>query len=268
MSHYFTPVGGNIRQITKDIVIHSCPFTRAYLFNFGGRMTCVKLPSTEVVLFAPTPICEQSEAAVKLLAGDSPNVKYLVAPDFEHYMAIKAWKEKFPQAVVIGPEELAEKLTPEGINLDIGFKPSEGNKLLTGPALASVGFPKELVDTFDAVYLPSHGNKEIMLYHKHSETLLEADAIFNTPSTEQYKGSNVNPKGSWGIPNLMNYMGFDSYLQKRLWKTLYVDPGAAKKAYTELLTLPIKRIIPCHGDLIELPPAEIKSKLEDLMSVL
>lgn len=270
MSHYFTPVGGNIRQVTKDIVIHSCPFTRGYLLNFGGRMTCVKLPTADdaVVVFAPTPVCEQSEAALKLLAGDKPNVKYLVAPDFEHHMALKAWKDKFPKALIIGPEELKEKKKAEGIDIDIAFKPEEGNKLLSGAALESVGFPKELVDTFDAVYLPSHANKEVMLYHKPSETLLEADAIFNTPSNEQYKGSGVNPKGSWGIPNLMNYMSFDSYLQQKLWSKLYPDPAAAKKAYNELLRLPIRRIIPCHGDLIEGPPAEIASKLEDLVKTL
>lgn len=271
MSHYFTPVGGNIRQVTKDIVIHSCPFTRGYLLNFGGRMTCVKLPTSDdaIVMFAPTPVCEQSEAALKLLAGDKqPNVKYLVAPDFEHHMALKAWKDKFPKALIIGPEELKEKKKAEGLDIDIAFKPEEGNKLLSGAALAAVGFPKELVDTFDAVYLPSHANKEVMLYHKPSETLLEADAIFNTPSNEQYKDSDVNPKGSWGIPNLMNYMGFDSPLQKRLWKGLYTDRPAAKTAFNELLRLPIRRIIPCHGDVIEEPPAVIAMKLEDLVSSL
>lgn len=232
-------------------------------------MTCVKLASSDdaVVVFAPTPVCEQSEAALKLLAGDSPNVKYLVAPDFEHHMALKAWKDKFPKALIIGPEELREKKKAEGVEIDIVFKPTDGNKLLSGSSLASVGFPKELVDTFDAVYLPSHANKEIMLYHKPSETLLQADAIFNTPSIEQYKGSGVDPKGGW-VPNAMNWMGFDSYLQKKLWPSLYVDKAGAKKGFTELLTLPIKRIIPCHGDVIEEEPSEIKSKLEDMVSVL
>lgn len=268
-SHYFTPVGGNWRHVTPNIVIHSCPFTRACLMNFGGRMTLIKLQNEDqgIVVFAPTPWGKESQSALKLLGGDTPNVKYMVAPDFEHHMALKGWKEAFPKALIIGPEELRAKKQKEGIDIDIVFNKSDGHKLLQGKSLAAVGFPDELVAEFDAMYLPSHQNKEILLYHKPSETLLEADAIFNTPANEQYKDSGTNPRG-FIFPNIMNCMGFESGLQRTLLPKVFSDKKAAREAIKELGQLDIQRIIPCHGDLIEFPPAEMRTKLANLFSKL
>lgn len=267
MSHYFTPVGGNWRNVASNIVIHSCPFTRACLLNFGGRMTLIQLETEDkgVLVFAPTPYEKEAKQALKLLAGDAPNVKYLVAPDFEHHMALKGWKEAYPKALIIGPQELRAKKQKEGIDIDIVFKPEHGNKLLQGESLKAVGFPDDLVNAFDALYLPGHQNKEIMLYHKPSETLMEADAIFNTPANEQYENTTVNPKGSF-IPNIMNYMGFESGLQRTMLPKIYSDKAAARAGFRQLLDLDIKRIIPCHGDLIEFPPAEMRVKLAKLLS--
>ncbi|KAG5368994.1 hypothetical protein CJU90_1243 [Yarrowia sp. C11] len=268
-SHYFTPVGGNWRHVTPNIVIHSCPFTRACLMNFGGRMSLIKLQTEDqgVVVFAPTPYAKESQSALALLAGDSPNVKYLVAPDFEHHMALKGWKEAYPQALIIGPEELREKKKKEGVDIDIVLRPQDGHKLLEGKTLSAIGFPEELVEEFDVMYLPSHQNKEILMYHKPTETLLEADAIFNTPANEQYKDSTTDPRG-FIFPNIMNCMGFESGLQKTLLPKIYKDKPAARGAFKQLMELDIQRIIPCHGDLIEFPPDEMRIKLASLVSKL
>ncbi|KAG5360991.1 hypothetical protein CJU89_4092 [Yarrowia sp. B02] len=268
-SHYFTPVGGNWRHVTPNIVIHSCPFTRACLMNFGGRMTLVKLQTEDeaIVVFAPTPYGKESQSALKLLAGDQANVKYLVAPDFEHHMALKGWKEAYPQAVIIGPEELRAKKKKEGVDIDIVLTPKDGHKLLQGKALADIGFPEEIIAEFDVMYLPSHQNKEILMYHKPSETLLEADAIFNGPALEQYKDSNTNPRG-FIFPNIMNALGFEGSLQRTLLPKIYGDKAAARAAFNQLLDLSIQRIIPCHGELIEFPPAEMRVKLAKLVSKL
>ncbi|AOW02154.1 hypothetical protein B0I72DRAFT_133514 [Yarrowia lipolytica] len=268
-SHYFDPVGGNWRHVTPNIVIHSCPFTRACLLNFGGRMTLIKLQTEDegVVVFAPTPYGKESQSALKLLAGDTPNVKYLVAPDFEHHMALKGWKEAFPQALIIGPEELRAKKKKEGLDIDIVLRPQDGHKLLQGKTLAAIGFPEELVAEFDVMYLPSHQNKEILMYHKPSETLMEADAIFNTPSYEQYKDCSTNPRG-FIFPNIMNKMGFEGCLQRTMLPKIYKDKSAAREAFKQLMELDIQRIIPCHGELIEFPPTEMRAKLAKLVSKL
>lgn len=267
MSHYFNPVGGNWRHVTPNIVIHSCPFTRACLMNFGGRMTLTKLQTEDqgIVVYAPTPYGPEGQSALKLLAGDQPNVKYLVAPDFEHHMGLKGWKEAYPQALIIGPEELREKKKKEGINVDIVLRPQDAHNLLQGKALAAIGFPEELAAEFDVMYMPSHQNKEILFYHKPTATLMEADVIFNTPAYEQYKDSKTNPRGAI-FPNIMNCMGFESKLQRKLLPKIYKDKPAAREAFRQLMELDIQRIIPCHGDLMEFPPSEMRAKIANLIS--
>lgn len=65
------------------------------LIPIGGRSTAVRLSSGDIFVYVSHPYTEATDLALKELGGQ---VKWLVTPDGEHGMNIKAWAEKFPEA--------------------------------------------------------------------------------------------------------------------------------------------------------------------------
>lgn len=61
----------------------------------GGRSTAVRLGDKGVFVYVSHPLTPATEQALKQLGGE---VKWLVTPDGEHGMNIKAWADAFPNA--------------------------------------------------------------------------------------------------------------------------------------------------------------------------
>ena len=84
-----------------------------------------------------------------------------------------------------------------------------------------------------------------MWYHKPTKTLIEADVLFNLPCPDQAGGS-MFPK------SLLSYMspsaGFHRLAVSAFSKG---NPKAFTAAAREIASLDMKRIIPCHGAVIE-----------------
>lgn len=60
----------------------------------GGRSTAVRLQDG-IFVYVSHPYTTATQEAIKQLGGE---VKWLVTPDGEHGMNIKAWSEAFPNA--------------------------------------------------------------------------------------------------------------------------------------------------------------------------
>lgn len=103
-----------------------------------------------------------------------------------------------------------------------------------------------------AVYFPSFVNKDLVLLHKKSGTLLTADLIFNLPATEQYSRSGqsatrgifnrylavLNPYNVW-------HRRFLWYAHSQKQREQIAEDAKAVDAWE------FDRIIPAHGDIIE-----------------
>lgn len=245
-----------IRSLTPRITVFSQPFSRFGKIHFGMRATCVQLQSGSLAIFSPTPLTSNVRSTIDGLGG---NVRYLVAPDIEHHMHLSAWKQAYPQAMVMGPSGLQQKREKSGKTDTSPFAHvwHARNKRTYEGKFGSL--PAEFAEEFDVEYFHTHGNKDIAFLHKRDGgTLIEADLLFNLPAKEQYAASDIDP--SSGIltkiamyftslpPNNAEALG-----QKRFnWWAL---GSKDRKAYAESAKVvsgwQFERIIPCHGDVIE-----------------
>lgn len=251
------PIGGrSLALIPGVIATHSTVFLRAIL-EIGGRSTAIKLdtPDEGIVVFAPVPWGPEAERFLQVLEPGKSlaniNVKYIVAPDVEHHMAIKSWKDRFPHAKILGPEPLNEKKKKEGIVLDFALTERHSGKLLTAESwdgeLGRLGLPSEFVKEFDIAYFPEHANKEIVLLHKPTKTLLTADLLFNLPAYQQYEGTKLSPTS--GLSCLTRYMGIDSWIMRKTFGSML--PMTDSVPLNAIYDWHFERIIPCHGDVME-----------------
>lgn len=147
---------------------------------------------------------------------------------------------------MIGPEGLPEKRTAQK-DEDVPFahiftKDKPVTKI-------DEAFDSE----FEYEYVAAHQNKEIVFNHKPTKTLIQADLLFNYPSTEQFSKTGVSATS--GIltrlfGSLTNTKGNG---QKRLlWYAISSgDRVGFAKSMARINGWDFDRMIPCHGDVIE-----------------
>lgn len=234
-----------IRDVTSSITTLSVPFSRFGLVKFGGRGTLVQLKTGSVAVFSPVALTPEVKTKVSSLG----TLRYIVATDIEHHIFVSPWAKEYPGAEVIGMEGLPEKRegdeATKGVKFAHVFSASNKKDMRISP---------EFDDEFDYEFIHSHQNKELVFLHKPTKTMIEADFIFNFPSTEQYSktGHDATSGLFTKLFGALNTKG-DMVWQKRfLW---YVAGGKDRAGFAESVkrmnTWDFDRIIPCHGDVIE-----------------
>ena len=158
-------VPGQIWTISK-------PFAR-FSGKVGGRATIIKLNSGDLFVVSPTKLDDGTLEWVNTLG----TVKYLMAPDMEHHLFLKPWKEAFPEAQVLAPQGMNLK---EQIKFDYLYTPDHLDQTYgDGEILAH--------------YFPGHKTLEIALLHVPSRTLINADLTHILPAREQYSMTKEDP---------------------------------------------------------------------------
>ena len=146
----------------------------------------------------------------------------------------------------MGPEGLLEKRRSQK-NEDVPFS-----------HVFSKEKPVTSIDpSFDAEFsyefVHAHTNKEIVFLHKPTRTLIEADLLFNYPSTEQYSRTGIDARSGIFTKMFGFFTKTEGMAQKRaIW---YAMSARDRKGFAESMGRvdgwDFERIIPCHGDVIE-----------------
>ncbi|KAK2735716.1 hypothetical protein FQN55_001999 [Onygenales sp. PD_40] len=236
-----------IRKVHSDILTLSVPFYRFGVLRIGGRCTVVRLQSGSLLAFSPVALTPDAQQAINDLGGD---VKYIVAPDLEHHIFVSAWKQAYPNAQILAPEGLREKResNPEtkGVKLDHIFTAANKHDLTISD---------EFHADFDVEYVHSHPSHEIVLRHKPTKTLIEADLIFNLPATEQFSRSG-EPATKGILTKVFNCV--QSTKDPATWQKRFIwylfsgkDRVGFGQSSATIDSWDFDRIIPCHGDVIE-----------------
>ncbi|KAL7943625.1 hypothetical protein V8C42DRAFT_328020 [Trichoderma barbatum] len=235
-----------VRRVSRNITTVSIPFAQLGLLKTGGRTTIVQLQSGSLVVISPVQLTDIVREA--LIATNGP-VEYIIAPNLEHYMHIGSWKAEFPSACLIVPEGLPEKCAKKlGLSqeiFDIIYTVLENQKHIS----------EEFDNEFDVQYIDSIDSHEIVLFHKSTRTVIEADLLFNVPATEQFSKSSESPTSGL-LTKLISPVFSAKYpatWQKRLaWYILGAkDRVAFATSLQRINSWDFDRIIPCHGDVIE-----------------
>lgn len=218
------------------------------------------MASGSSVVYSPVALTDHVKGLITSM--NSP-IKYIIAPDIEHHIFIGDWKEAFPNAKIIGPHGLAEKRgkndkTKDTAQLDYTFSPKDRHN----PKIFD-----DFNEEFDTVYFPSHPNREIVVFHKPTKTLLEADLFFNLPATQQFekeKGGARQGILTKLFTPVWSTSGTAIWQKRFIW---YLLAAKNRNEWKESLTIinrwDFERVIPCHGDVIETGGKSVFRKMFD-----
>lgn len=198
-------------------------------------------------MFSPVALTDSIKEVLQKMNGQ---VKYIIAPDIEHHIFIGDWKSAYPEAEIIAPEGLKEKREKNPKTRGVEIK-----HIFTPQNKDSLHISNEFEAEFNVEYVHIHPNREIVLLHKPSSTLIQADLFFNPPSNEQYQKAGGNPNG--GIftkifNSLMSAKGIPLWQERFVWYIVArSDREGFKKSMAKIDSWDFERVIPCHGDVLE-----------------
>ncbi|PYI09388.1 hypothetical protein BO78DRAFT_459168 [Aspergillus sclerotiicarbonarius CBS 121057] len=244
-----------IRQVTEDITTFSVPFARFGLLRFGGRGTLIRLTTGNLAIFSPVALTPTVQHLIT--STGTGKITYIIAPDLEHHIYLTTWKTAFPSAVIIAPEGLYEKRQqdptsyPERTAFDFTF--TKENK-------HTLHISDEFHNDFEIEYVDGHSNREIVLLHRASRTLIEADLLFNLPATEQYARS-----GEGAMQGVVNRafmplvkLGTGGWQGWFMWWVLSKgDRESFGRSVRRIASWEFGRVVPCHGDVVECGGGEV-----------
>ncbi|RLV89450.1 hypothetical protein JA1_005161 [Spathaspora sp. JA1] len=242
-------------QLSDNLLLASTSFVRANKFNFGARMAVFK-NNQDLIVWSPLPYNDQVVSTLTDFSGDNKfNITHVIVPDREHNLAAKSYKDKFPAAKIIAMENI------ESFKPDYLFTKAHGNKLLKGEELKKIVADDVIVDNFEFVYLPFHGNQELVLFDKKSKTVFEADLLFNLGVPGSTSGKVVleqfspelgfkkgfNPHSGWSYPT--RYMQPYSKIGRFLFRKL-VNPDKSREGLNAIYSWDFDTLVMCHGNII------------------
>lgn len=245
-----------VRKLTDNVVIASTPFTRANLFHFGARMTLFNY-NDKVIVWSAIPYGDEVVRSLKLLTGKSGdfNVSYLIIPDAEHTMAAKSFKDTYPEMKIIAMEGVKVP-----VKIDYKITKNDGNKLIDAEYLNKLGITDTaIVDNFEFVYLPTHANKELVMYNKPNKILCQADLLLllgpKGTNLEQYSeetGFPANFNAFTGFSRLIGYSHPDSKVFVKLANKMVKSTNPETKKGLKIIdSWDFSTMIPCHGNVVD-----------------
>lgn len=239
------------RRITENIVLSASGFRRFGKINFGARMALFNY-NDKIVVWLAMPYSDGVKEALELAAkGKEPQVAYVIIPDKEHTMAAKSFKVRFPDLKIIAMEGVdLGKEAP----VDYVFTDKVKDRVLGLAALQEIGITDSVIlDNFEFVYLPSHVNKELVMYEKALKSVFQADLLFNLKNepNEQFS-EEVGHKGSVfsGFSYPAKFMNPDSKLGRNFMnKAASSSKGA--EGIRSIYSWDFDRLVMCHGSVFE-----------------
>jgi len=204
--------------------------------------------SGSLVIISPVPLTPEVRETIDSLGG---KLKYIAAPDLQHHLLVSEWKEAFPDAEILAPHGLWEKRqsNPElrGIEFTHVFTREDRGK--------KKQISEEFDLEFDIEYVDSHAWHELVILHRPTRTLIEADLLFNLPAREQYsrtaEGHNSGILTKIMIP-LLSTRPPMTWQKRLVWHVAAsADRGAFRESMRRIDKWDFDRLIPCHGEVIE-----------------
>jgi hypothetical protein len=198
---------------------------------FGGvrmraRTSVVRLDDGRLLVHSPAP---PSDRWLRLVA-ELGEVRWLVVPNFFHHLGTPAAAAAFPDAKILAPRSAAARNPALRIDVD-----------LHAPTFTEVVPEFALSPLAGVPFLD-----ETLLYHRPTETLFGADVVLRADEHDHWTW-----RFAARITGCFQRVRVPPDVRKKV-----VDKEAASRSLRGLLTLPIKRLVVGHGNVIEEAPLE------------
>jgi glyoxylase-like metal-dependent hydrolase (beta-lactamase superfamily II) len=188
--------------------------------EIGTRMTVVRLDDGGLLVHSPIRLNAELERRIASFG----EVKHVVAPNLDHYLFVRDFKERYPSARFYAAPGVAPKL-PE-LRFD---------SLLEHPAVGPFG------DSLDQAWFRSNDElQELVLLHRTTRTLITADLAFNIQSTT----------GLVSKVMLRLNDSYESFGPSRVCRSHITARRMARSDLDAILELQPDRVIVAHGEVL------------------
>ncbi|HEX8818737.1 MAG TPA: DUF4336 domain-containing protein [Archangium sp.] len=209
------------RPLSDDLFVLDVPFRVGGLMDLGGRMTVIRLPDGGLWVHSPVKL----EATVRQAVDALGPVRFLVAPNVMHHLAMGDWAAAYPSARVLAPPGLRKKRPDLRIDVELSDVVDVGQSP-TIEQLLTHGIPKL---------------EEFVFLHRPSRTLLLTDVAFN-----------IHETSSWLTRTYLKLGGAYGRLAPTSHLKSMVKDKAALRAWRDrVLQWDFDRVVPCHGQVLE-----------------
>jgi hypothetical protein len=209
-----------LQRIAEDVWAHDNDIRMPGGLRLPCRATIMRLSDGGLVLHSPLAIDDATAREIDAL-GD---VRFIVAPNCYHWMSLKAAKERYAKARVLGSAGLAKKLGA------FAFEPLPESGAIDGMNGVRVERIKGAPSMDEHVFL-----------HEPSRSLLVTDLMFN-----------VHQCRSFGMRLVFRLTGtWKKTTQSRMWRFFVKDREAAARSASVVLSWDFDRVVVAHGDVVE-----------------
>lgn len=232
----------------KYCYMYSLLYIYTYVLDFGPRVlkitaisngcesTTVLMQSGSIAVFSPLPLTQKVRNELNRLGNA---VRYIIALNLDHHMFLHEWKIAYPDAVVVGPTGLQDK---------INQKPDAEYVVVDSPmheGVSSHFLGAPFRDDFSFEYFYMLRTRDIVFMHGPSGSLIEADLFYNASRRAAIKEG--PPKQAYAC----SVMKAPKWGQRVAW---FFRGRHNRGRYDTLVglvgTWRFDRVIPCHGDII------------------
>jgi hypothetical protein len=163
-------MASRLREFGPNIWTVDGPVVDFYGFPYPTRMVVIQIKSkkqggVEVWIWSPVAFSEELGQEVETLGP----VAHLVSPNLIHWLFLKSWQERYPNATVYASPGLRDRKFVVDLRFDITLGEDE---LLLWPKIDQVIFKGSLLD-------------EVVFFHYPSKTVIFCDLIQRHPEESQ-----------------------------------------------------------------------------------
>lgn len=211
-------------QVVTDGILTVQGTIRMPLGQFPRRMTVVALQNAQTAIWSAMPLGPREMDQIEALGKPS----YLIVPNAHHRLDVRAWKKRYPEALVLAPDG-ARRSVAEACQVD-------SNESALNDARSEL------------VVAAGTGGAEFALRVMRDDglTLVVNDLIANV----------VHPPGLMAniMVRVMRFGLRQPETPRIVKRTLVKDPDALSRQFEEWSQEPnLRRIIPSHGEIISNP---------------
>lgn len=158
-SEPLTEADSLIQRFAPKVWTAEGPVVSFYGFPYPTRMVAIQLSDGSAWLWSPIALTDDLASQIVKLVGP---VKYIVSPNSIHWLFLKEWQERFPEAKVFASPGLSDRKIAKGIDF---------YSTLTNET------PSEYADDMDQMIFEGGVMDEVAFFHKASKTVIFCDMI-------------------------------------------------------------------------------------------
>jgi len=157
-----------LKPVASDIWLIDGPALRFRGIPYPTRGTIIRLQTGDLWVHSPTQLTDKLRDEIATLGP----VRYLIAPIWGHYSHINGWQTAFSGAKSFAAPGVAQRAAKKGLAIDF-----DQDLTSQAPAAWSDEIDQMIVDG-------SRAHREVVFFHRASETLILTDLIQNFESAK------------------------------------------------------------------------------------